>query len=184
MKKILTICLLLSGLTVLAQTKVEIDLSNLTSDITIGLSCGTSVNNPTKHYITKESGNNLNGFTVFLRNSTIQFKGDLLGYGKISACDTSSTRCVEGNTSPNITFHYAREDCQSLSTPNNEINISDIIDSKNKTITLDNSLYLHVYDISGKMVLKTKEDVLSYSNLSSGFYILKSDIYRGKFYIK
>ncbi|MDC7249138.1 MAG: T9SS type A sorting domain-containing protein [Sphaerochaetaceae bacterium] len=173
MKKIMFIFALLFSAIMVAQT--PIDLSGMTEDITLGSNCSSS--QTPEHYVT--TGDlNLNGFTLHLKNVLLEVSGNVNGGGEISYCG-SSELCASGNVQNNPTIENGLS-CNTLST--DEVGLTPVYSFSNltKTITIHNSTFIKVFDMTGKMVLSTDEDTLNFSKLTAGIYIFKADNFTRK----
>ncbi len=177
MKKVLSVLVLLMSLTLTAQTSVN--LSGMTEDVTLGQNCSTS--QTPQEYITTGDVN-LNGFELNLKNVNLTVIGNVNGSGDIEYCGQSQM-CVNGNiqNSPEIEDGL---DCSTLS--NTEFTTKDSFSFSNvtKRVTIRNSQYIKVYDLSGKTVLSTKEETLDFSTLRCGVYVFASDKFAKKLYVK
>lgn len=111
MKKSLLLLMLFIGVTVSAQTTV--DLSGLTSDITLGEDCSSS-ETPEAFITTGDA--NLNTFKVTLRNSTLRVNGNINGPGRITACGNSNSEmCLTGSVQNNPNLNGVTiVDCNTL----------------------------------------------------------------------
>lgn len=168
MKKFITVLVLLLSLTMFSQT--TIDLSGMTEDITLGQNCSQS-QTPEEFVTTGDA--NLNGFTINLKNSNLTVTGNLNGNGEIEGCGQSSL-CVNGATQNNPNIEDGL-DCNTLS--NNEVELTPVFSFSNvtKTIKIHNSTFIHVYSMTGQLVLESKGDTLRFEGLPTGIYIFKGD---------
>ena len=154
--KTITILLILLSININAQT--SIDLSNMTSNVTLGQNCGN--NQEVTDYVTP-SGLNLNGFVLRLKNANLVVTGDIEGLGNIILCG-NSTICTNGTIQNNVkingSYDYDPTDyvCNTLSNQQFEIDLDNIQD---KFINLP---YMK-YDVTGRQIEKgitSKETIL------------------------
>ena len=85
---------------------------SLTSDISLGQDCGNGQHQTfTYQYV------NLNGFTITLRNATLNVLNNLNGNGSITKCGNQNNAfvCVNGSIQNNVNLNGIS--CQSLDVP-------------------------------------------------------------------
>ena len=150
MKKIITLLVLVIGMITTAQT--QINLSGMTSNITLGQNCSQSQN--PEEYVTT-ANINLNGFTLNLKNVKLTVRGNLNGIGNVTHCGQSNI-VLQGiiQNNPNL----------------NNIPITSIVLDL-KEFELQNIKYyedIKIFDLQGKYISKE----FDFEKLKSGIYIV------------
>ncbi len=173
--KLLLLALILTGLSY-AQTTVN--LSGLTQNTTLGSSCTGIV----EHF--KTTGDlNLNGFTVNLQNATLEVVGNINGGGSITYCGNSvlcSRQSVQNN--PNIQSGLNRN-CNNLSINSYNNKIDYLYNKQLNILTVTNAEYINIYDITGKLIIKSNSNVINTDLLNNNIlYLIKTNIGNIKLY--
>ena len=158
MKKTIILALLAIGMIAKAQTQV--DLSNMTSNISLGQNCSSS-QTPEEYVTTGDV--NLNGKTLNLRNVKLTIRGNLNGSGSVDHCGQSNlvlSGAVQNN--PNLNGIPTTFTTLSLA----EFKLQDIKYYEN----------VKVFNMQGKF-LGNGSDL---STLSTGIYIFMAKGYKSK----
>ena len=117
------------------NAQITIDLSGMTSNITLGNNCSSSQQ---QSYYQTTGDLNLNGKTLYLRNTTLKVNGNINGSGEIKSCGNSSI-------------------CYTLSIQNNP-EFDDVTAVNCNTLSIKDfkliypNLECKIYDISGKLL--------------------------------
>lgn len=158
MKKIIQIAIFVFGMNMMAQNQVN--LSNLTSNMTLGSNCSQG-QNPQEYITTGDV--NLNGYTLNLRNVKLTINGNLNGGGSITHCGGSNLvvyGVIQSNPNTNgipITF----------------------VTLNLKEFKLQNIKYyenVKIYTIDGKFI----SDGIDLLTLKRGVYIITAKNYKAK----
>lgn len=176
MKKLLLLLALVS--TVLTFGQTSIDLSGMTEDVKLGQNCSAS--QTPQHYIATGDVN-LNGFELDLRNVTLTITGNLNGSGSVIGCG-QAVLTVQGDIQNDPEIEDGLLDT-TLSAPVFTTADSFSFSNVTKIVTIKNSDYIKVYDLSGRVVLSTKEESLNFSSLVCGVYIFTSEKFTKKIYV-
>lgn len=158
MKKIIILAVLVIQMIATAQTQV--DLSNMTSNITLGQNCSSS--QTPEEYVT--IGNvNLNGYELNLRNVKLTIRGNLNGTGNVDHCGQSNL-VLSGTVQNNPNLNGIPTTFTTLSLA--EFKLQDIRSYED----------VKVFDMQGKF-LGNGSDL---STLSTGIYIFIAKGYKSK----
>ena len=153
-----TIILLLFTCISFAQTNLS-----LTSNISLGHDCGNG-----QHQTFTYQDVNLNGYTINLRNATLNILGNLNGTGSITKCgnQNNSFVCVNGSIKNNPNLNGLT--CQSLEVPEFELMQSNY------------GIMYSIFNLLGQKVSQgfTNEKMLE--NLSNEVLILKVEGFKTK----
>lgn len=162
MKNKLLFGMLIMTATLSAQTMVN--LSGMTSDITLGTNCSSS--QIVSQYETPGDAN-LNGYTVHLRNANLKVNGNINGGGSISICGQSSF-CKTGAIQNNPTYPSgALVNCSVLD-----------LDEFHAISEIPRGLKYNVYDMTGRLLSKGNTDSLKLPG--NTVFILKVEGFKAK----
>lgn len=171
MKKItITLLLLVAVLTMTAQTQT-VDLSGLTDDMQLGSNCGQDP----EVFIT--SGDmNLNGFTLTLKNVTLDVMGNFNGEGTIenSCSQNCSMIYIQGVDQSNSTV----DSCIEFSSdPLKTVNYlwSDQYTYNNKVLVFKFSGRVVVYNLLSQTLIDTVSDTIDLSQLNDVIVIVRTE---------
>lgn len=150
---------------IFAQTVV--DLSNVTSNVQLGSNC--SPNGTIQDYIAYGDVN-LNGKKIKLKNATLSITGNLTN-GRVQVCgNQNASFCVQGSIS-NVEYNNSDLNCSTLSNIDFEVKETKWY-VKNGTFHTDADS-IEIYDILGKMVLKSNNEQTDISYIKRGIYIIR-----------
>lgn len=162
MKNKLLFGMLIMTATLSAQTMVN--LSGMTSDITLGTNCSSS--QIVFEYETPGDAN-LNGYTVHLRNANLKVNGNINGGGSISGCGQSSF-CKTGVIQNNPSY-----------SPSLLVNCSVLSMEEFHDISeIPRGLKYAVYDMTGRLLSKGNTDALKLPR--NTIFILKVEGFKVK----